>query len=130
GGERITLALVRQPALNGQPQGSIFVNPGGHGSPGASYIKNSIDGAVSEELQEQFDLIGWDPRATGEPSAVQSLDPEAMDEYLDGLDETALQPGSDEWIAAASTESAAFGAACLEATGPLLGFVDTMSTVQ
>lgn len=130
-GERITLALVKQPALGGNPIGTLFVNPGGPGASGASFIAESIDYAVGEPLQQAYDVIGWDPRGVGDSSAVACLDARGMDEYLFGLGETeGLEEGSDEWIAAASEESAGFGEACLDATGPLLGHVDTDSTVR
>lgn len=130
-GERITLALVRQPALSGTSQGSLFVNPGGPGAPGMSYIRDGIDGAVGEALQQNFDIIGWDPRGTGESSPVSCLDAQAMDTFLFDISSSqGLERGSDEWIDAAAKESQAFGDACLESTGPLLGNIDTLSTVQ
>ncbi len=130
-GERITLSLVKQPALGGDPLGTLFVNPGGPGASGASYIAESIDYAVGRSLQEAYDVIGWDPRGVGGSSAVSCLDAQGMDDYLFGLGTTeGLEAGSDEWIAAAAEESSEFGEACLEATGPLLGHVDTASTVR
>ncbi|MEQ1736055.1 MAG: alpha/beta hydrolase, partial [Rhodoglobus sp.] len=39
-------------------------------------------------------------------------------------------PGSDDWLAALSASSAAFGERCLELTGPLLGLVDTPSAAR
>lgn len=130
-GDRITLALVRQPALSGDALGTIFVNPGGPGAPGVSYLRSNIDGAVSRDLQERFDIVGWDPRGTGESSAVRCLDAAGMDEFLFGQGEAAgRERGSDAWLDAAEAESAAFGEACLGATGPLLAHVDTMSTVR
>ena len=130
-GERITLALVRQPALGGDPLGTIFVNPGGPGAPGADYIRSSIDGAVSRDLQDRYDIIGWDPRGTGDSAPVRCLDAAGMDEFLFGVGEASgLDRGSDAWLDLAEQESAAFGEACLAETGPLLAHVDTISTVQ
>src|SRR5690606_8040887 len=59
GGDRIELALVKQPALSGVPVGTLFVNPGGPGASGVSYIAGSIDYAVGEPLQQHYDVIGW-----------------------------------------------------------------------
>lgn len=130
-GERIELALVRQPALSGTSMGTIFVNPGGPGASGVDYIADSIDYAVGEELQQNFDIVGWDPRGVGSSTAVKCLDDAAMDEFLYGLGATdGLEVGSKEWIDAAVRESAEFGEACLKATGPLLAHVDTASTVK
>lgn len=130
-GERIKLALVKQPALSGSPVGSLFVNPGGPGSSGVQYVASSIGSAVGIPLQQQFDVIGWDPRGVGASSPVTCLDDAGMDGVLFGVSATdGLEPGSQEWIDAALQENADFGKACLEATGPLLGHVDTGSTVR
>lgn len=130
-GDRITLALVKQPALSGEPLGTLFVNPGGPGASAVNYIAQSIDYAVGQPLQQSYDVIGWDPRGVGASSAVECFDDREMDEYLFGLGATdGLEPGSAEWIDAAVQESADFGEACLDRTGPLLGHVDTASTVQ
>ncbi|MGK0721725.1 alpha/beta hydrolase [Leucobacter sp. W1478] len=131
GGERITLAMIRQPALSGSSQGSLFVNPGGPGASGVDYVRAVINGGIGDPLRQNFDIVGWDPRGTGASSSVTCLEAEEMDEFLFSLGEGQnLERGSDEWIALAAEESAAFGEACLEATGPLLGHVDTMSTVM
>jgi len=54
-----------------------------------------------------------------------------MDDYLFGaspLDK--LEPGSEAWVDQAVQQNSEFGQTCLERTGPLLGHVDTASTVQ
>lgn len=130
-GDRIELALVKQPALSGQPIGTLFVNPGGPGASGASLIAQSIDYVVGEALQQHYDVVGWDPRGVGESSAVACLNDADMDEYIYGESATdALEAGSQQWVDAALVEVAEFGEACLEATGPLLAHVDTGSTVK
>ncbi len=130
-GDRIELALVKQPATGGAPLGTLFVNPGGPGASGVDYIAESIDYAVGEPLQQAYDVIGWDPRGVGSSSSVVCLDDAEMDDYLFGLGATdGLEPGSEAWIEAAVQESADYGETCLERTGELLGHVDTASTVQ
>ncbi len=130
-GEQIELSLVKQPALSGAPQGSLFVNPGGPGASGVSYLAAGVDGAVSRTLQQEFDVISWDPRGVGQSSAVTCLDDAGMDEVLFGASETDnLEEGTQEWVDAALKEQKEYGEACLEATGPLLGHIDTGSTVK
>ncbi|MFZ2964475.1 MAG: alpha/beta hydrolase [Rhodoglobus sp.] len=129
GGERIELALVRQPATSGARRGSLLVNPGGPGGSGTDFIMDSVDFATDERLQSSFDIVGFDPRGVNRSSAVRCYeDPAEMDEYLYGL--YPGLPGSDEWIAAAQAGSIAFGQRCLELTGPLLGNVDTVSAAR
>jgi pimeloyl-ACP methyl ester carboxylesterase len=130
-GARMSLRLVKHPATGGDPMGTLFVNPGGPGASGAEYIANSIDFVIPETVQREYDVIGWDPRGVGASTPVRCFDAADMDDFLFGLGETGdLEVGSDEWIAAALDESRAFGAACEEGTGPLLGHVDTASTVR
>lgn len=132
-GERITLHLVKHVAKSGEPQGTLFVNPGGPGASGADYVWNGAEYAAQPAVLDDYDLIGWDPRGVGDSSAVACLDAAGLDDYLFGLGDEAdadLEIGSDAWIDAAYTESEAFGLACAENTGALLGHVDTASTVQ
>ncbi len=128
----IRLRLVKQAATGGDPIGTLFVNPGGPGASGADYVRTNIDGAVGAALQRDYDIVGWDPRGVGASSAVSCFDDAGMDAFLFGIDEdfAELERGSAEWIAAAAEESATFGAACQQNTGPLLGHVDTDSTVR
>lgn len=130
--ERITLALVRQPALGSEPAlGSLFVNPGGPGASGVSYLMGNVSNAVSPAVQERYDVVGWDPRGVGASSAISCLTAEEMDEALYGPIPTDMpELGSDEWIAEATQEGREYGEACLERTGDLVGYVDTGSTVQ
>lgn len=134
-GERITLRLVKHPAESGSPLGTLFVNPGGPGASGASYIADYVDGAVAAPVRAQYDVIGWDPRGVGGSSAVVCLDDAGLDDFLYGTgdpeaDGAFLEFGSDAWIERGIEDSVAFGEACLENTGELLGHVDTVSTVR
>ncbi|MFC0681977.1 alpha/beta hydrolase [Lysobacter korlensis] len=125
----IELALTRHRALDGDPQGSLFFNPGGPGASGVDFVKNSPEGVVSEEVRSDFDLVGWDPRGVGSSSAVVCYtDPKDFDEFLFGIPEG--EPGSAEWIADVERAGEDFVDACAENTGELLGFIDTLSTVR
>ncbi|MBL3700021.1 alpha/beta hydrolase [Leucobacter luti] len=130
-GDTITLRLVKHPATGDERLGTLFVNPGGPGASGADYVSDNFDYAVAPELQAAYDVIGWDPRGVGGSSAVSCLDTAGMDEYLFGESPAAgLERGSDAWIDAALAEETEFGAACADATGPLLAHVSTDATVR
>lgn len=130
-GETIALRLVKQPARGDTKLGTLFVNPGGPGASGAEYVLNSIDYSVKPELQEAYDVVGWDPRGVGESTPVRCFDAAGMDDYLFGEpDAEGLERGSDAWIDAALESSAKLGAACAEASGELLAHVSTAETVQ
>ncbi len=130
-GDRIALAIARQPALSGEAQGSLFINPGGPGASGIDYLRAVIGGGIGDALQQNFDVVAWDPRGVGGSSAVSCLDDAEMDNFLFGLGSAQdLEPGSDEWLKIAVAEGEAFGEACRENTGPLLGHIGTLSTVR
>jgi pimeloyl-ACP methyl ester carboxylesterase len=123
----IELALVRQPAA-GSKIGSLLVNPGGPGASGYDFVADSVDFATDSRLQDRFDVVGFDPRGVGRSSAVACYDAEEMDEYLYGIAEN--ERGTDAWIAEVAQASTAFGQACAENTGELLGEVDTISAAR
>lgn len=123
----ITLALARHTAT-GTKQGSLFVNPGGPGASGYDLIHDDVDFAVSANLQENFDVIGWDPRGVGRSTPVTCYDGPQLDDYIYGLPEAAV--GTPEWLAEVTQTAVDFGQACLENTGEVLQFVDTQSTVR
>lgn len=128
-GETIDLALVRQVATGGVSMGSLLVNPGGPGGSGYDFVADSIDRAVSTELQQNYDIIGFDPRGVNLSTPVTCFDdPSEMDSFL--YDLLPGEYGSDEWIDAYEELNAEFGQSCLEHTGDLLGTVDTVSAAR
>jgi pimeloyl-ACP methyl ester carboxylesterase len=128
----IELAIVRQPAT-GTKLGSLLVNPGGPGGSGYEFVLDSVDYATSNRLQQSYDIVGFDPRGVGRSSAVSCYtDPAFLDEYNygDGLIEDYGEPASETWLAAVTEDATEFAQSCLENTGPLLGFVDTVSAAR
>jgi pimeloyl-ACP methyl ester carboxylesterase len=127
--ESIELALIRQPATTADRIGSLLVNPGGPGGSGYDFIADSVDYATDERLQSRFDIVGFDPRGVNRSTAVSCYDdPRQLDEYL-----YALSPndrGSDAWIADLSAANEKLGQQCLEYTGDLLQYVDTVSAAR
>jgi pimeloyl-ACP methyl ester carboxylesterase len=125
----IDLALVRQQATSGHKLGSLLVNPGGPGGSGRDFILNSVDYATSETLQQNFDIVGFDPRGVGSSTAISCYDdPAALDQYIYGILPGDI--GSDEWLAAYEQTNATFDADCQKYTGPLLQYVDTVSAAR
>lgn len=125
--EDITLALTRHRAT-GEREGSLFINPGGPGASGYDFVHDSLDYAVSDDLQAAFDVIGWDPRGVGASTAVECYDGPQLDEFLFGLPEAEIGTPAYENEVRASAKD--FAAACQEKSGDLLEFVDTESTVN
>jgi pimeloyl-ACP methyl ester carboxylesterase len=125
----IDLALSRHRALDGDPQGSLFFNPGGPGVSGVDYVTTSPEFIVSERVRQSFDLVGWDPRGVGSSSSVTCYTESSdFDEFLYGIPDG--DKGSPEWRADVERAGKDFAKACEENTGELLGFIDTISTVR
>lgn len=127
-GETATIALLRRPATEGPAIGSLLVNPGGPGASGVDFIRDSADYAVDSELSARYDVVGFDPRGVGASTAVSCLDDAGLDSYL--YDIAPGERGSDEWIAAQRTSSAAFADACEQRSGALLPEVGTPSAAR
>ena len=125
----ITLALVKHPASGPGPRlGSLLVNPGGPGGSGYGFVKDSLDFAVGDALQAQYDVVGFDPRGVGRSSAVTCLTDAEMDSYL--YDILPGGRGSQEWLDAYTASSTQFAASCDKNSAELLGHVDTVSSAR
>lgn len=123
----IELALIRQPA-SGQRLGSLLMNPGGPGVSGYDAVATSLDVAVSETLQERYDVVGFDPRGVGRSSAVDCFTPKELDQLLYAPARGVR--GTNEWLTSQNELTHRFGQACLRNTGDLLANVDTASTAR
>lgn len=125
----IKLALIRQVATGGKPKGSLLVNPGGPGASGYDFVRDSVSYATDKKLQQNFDIVGFDPRGVNHSTAVKCYtNPKVLDAYV--YDIPAGERGSDKWIAENEAASQKFGEGCLKYTGKLLGYVDTISATR
>ncbi|MBF4462856.1 MULTISPECIES: alpha/beta hydrolase [unclassified Rathayibacter] len=128
GGATATIALLRRPATDGHPLGSLLVNPGGPGASGVDFIRTSVGYAVDSALAARYDIVGFDPRGVGASTAVSCLDSAALDSYL--YDITPGTRGSDAWIQAQTASADAFAAGCEQRSGPLLAQLGTTSAAR
>jgi pimeloyl-ACP methyl ester carboxylesterase len=119
----ITLFLKRHPAVGRDRIGSLLVNPGGPGVAGTSLVDQATL-AFSEDLLDRFDIVGWDPRGTGQSSAIDCVD--NLDPLLapDPVPDTAAE--KQALIDSAKT----FDAACQQRSGRLLPYVSTQDTAR
>jgi pimeloyl-ACP methyl ester carboxylesterase len=128
GAGEIELSVIRQRALSGDPTGSLLTNPGGPGASGVDFIRDSVGFAVGEALQEQYDVVGFDPRGVGESTAVRCFDAADMDSYL--FDIPANPRGSDEWTAEVSQGNQEFAEACEANSDGILPFITTTNAAR
>ena len=119
------LKVVRRSANKpGQRIGSLLVNPGGPGF-GGSYLPENATSYFSGALLDRFDIIGWDPRGTGESTPfVDCVD--NYDEYF-AVDPT---PETDEEKASLIAASKKFSEECRKKSGKILPYISTNNTVR
>lgn len=81
-GDTFELAVLKVPADEPDARvGSLVVNPGGPGAPGTSYAEQA--GSVFRSaLTDHFDVVGFDPRGTGDSAPVDCLSDAEMDAFL------------------------------------------------
>jgi len=118
GGPSIELAVLKVSADEPSERvGSLVVNPGGPGAPGTSYAEQAST-VFRSALTDHFDVVGFDPRGTGESAPVDCLSDERMDAFLqadpvpdDGAEVTEVVDGLDDFWAGcvANTDGGATG---------------------
>jgi pimeloyl-ACP methyl ester carboxylesterase len=120
-GKTFQLAMSKV-AAKGKKRGSMFVNPGGPGGSGVSFA-NAVANRMPTEVRDAFDVIGFDPRGTGESMPIDCV----ADKYLDESLEIDPTPESPEEKAAG--EKFNLEAACL-AKYPDIDAFSTLRVVQ
>lgn len=118
----IELAVIRHRAES-TPIGSLLTNPGGPGVSGYDHVRGAATLSYSSALQEEYDIIGFDPRGVARSAPVECLDDAGMDEYLFGV--PSAERGTDAWDAELTEADETFVAGCAERSGDLLPFIST-----
>jgi pimeloyl-ACP methyl ester carboxylesterase len=122
----IKLALARVKATKPEQRiGSLLFNPGGPGQSGKQYLPSLLS-MVGEQVQERYDLVGFDPRGVGESTPVTCFTTtEERDAYY-----AAGWPSTPEGFEQSVEVFKPFVEACKKNTGPVLGHVDTVSAAK
>jgi pimeloyl-ACP methyl ester carboxylesterase len=126
GGATFELALNRLPA--GDPEavvGPLVVNPGGPGAPGTDYAEQAPL-AFRDQLLDRFDIVGFDPRGTGDSDPVDCLTDEQLDAYLAGDPEPDDAAEGREY----AEQQRAFFEGCVARSDALVGHVTTIETAR
>lgn len=122
----IDVAVIRLPASDPEHRiGSLLVNPGGPGVSGVEYAR-AARAQFTAPLREAYDIVGFDPRGTGETSPVRCLSDARLAAYF------AADPTPDD-----AAERSAFTASideltqgCEQRSGQILPFVSTEDTAR
>ena len=120
-GTALTLAAARRAAAGSQRLGTLFINPGGPGGSGTSYVSYFDSAGLAA-----YDIVGWDPRGVGASTPVGCMGPADLDQYY-ALDSSPDNP-SEQRIRIAAVQ--AFGQSCLKRSGELLTHISTVETVR
>lgn len=131
-GPTITLALKKHAAdkahgsgkghRSGKGQGAtLFLNPGGPGGSG----QEMLDTFETDQFAD-YDVIGWDPRGTGESTPVRC----GTDAQTDAFHALDFTPHSQaEWNALTSGATT-FAQQCRQASGALLDHVSSIDSAR
>jgi pimeloyl-ACP methyl ester carboxylesterase len=117
-----TIALARRKATDPQARiGSILMDPGGPGGPGAGEVKAGW--TLSAEITKRFDTVGFDPRGVGDSAQIKC----GLDELIADHPQVPRNQAEFEQLAAYNRK---LGESCNRLTGPLAEFGDTKSVVR
>lgn len=123
-GGTIELALERTVA-SGDRIGSLVVNPGGPGAPGTT-VPESAEFYFAPDVLERYDVVGFDPRGTGDSAPIDCLSDSELDDYV------AQDPGPDN--KREEHEYARiqldYWQGCADNTGEILGHVSTIEAAR
>ncbi len=122
-GDSIEIVAKRNAAKN-NAVGSLLLNPGGPGGSGQELAENA-GFYFSQQITDNFDLIGFDPRGVGESSPVKCLDDAELGRALE-----ASYADTPEGDAQSAADIEAIIAGCEEKSGKILPFVGTESAAR
>ncbi|KAJ4369715.1 hypothetical protein N0V83_005478 [Neocucurbitaria cava] len=127
-GDHFNLGMVRLPRPSNSTAervGHLFINPGGPGGSAVQTVASIAGGLrnVSSSLLNSFDLVGVDPRGVGH-SAVSQCDPAIWNERVSQFPKT--KEDYDRLI----DHNKRLGESCLNRTGDVINYLDTISAVK
>jgi pimeloyl-ACP methyl ester carboxylesterase len=123
-GKQIELALLRVPARDREHRiGALLANPGGPGASGVEFAR-ALRNDVPATLRDRFDIVGWDPRGTGDSTHVD------CGTDLDYLFELTTAPADDEQRRVLEAAGKRLADECRQLSGDLLAHISSLSTVR
>lgn len=122
-GEKFDLAVARRKAADPTKRlGILVINPGGPGGSGVDFAIGA-KGYFSQALQQQFDIVGFDPRGVARSSPVKcSVDVLSRD--------VSPYPRNQNEFDALVKYNADVRDDCRKQTGPIYDHVDTGNVIK
>ncbi len=124
GRDTLELEVVRLKA-QGEPIGSLLLNPGGPGGSGVDYAR-AARGVLTPGVVDAYDVIGFDPRGVISSDPVDCID----DAKLDALFAADGTPDTPAEVADLAATSALFGEGCKARTPQIAPYMDTESAAR
>ncbi len=125
-GETIEIAVKRfNHTEDGDAVATMFINPGGPGGSGIEMVESATS-YFSATLLRSLDIVGFDPRGVGESHGVRCLTSAELEVRYEQTYDLDSDAGWDAYVA----DSTEYGEKCLENTGPLMEFLDTVSAAR
>jgi pimeloyl-ACP methyl ester carboxylesterase len=124
GGSTLRLRVLKVPA-SGSRIGSLVVNPGGPGAAGTSYAAGR-GGYFGDPLLQHYDIVGFDPRGTGESSPVRCLSDKAFDAYVSSDPD----PTTPREVAEFRRQQLRLARGCAQTSGALAAHISTAESAR
>jgi pimeloyl-ACP methyl ester carboxylesterase len=125
-GPMFELFLAKYHAIDEENRiGTLLVNPGGPGFGGSDFAFFASQ-IFDQSLLEHFDILGWDPRGTGESEpTIDCIDD--YDPYFNDIDAT---PESDEERQLLVDTAERFAGECVTKNADIVEFVGTNNSAR
>lgn len=120
----ILLALEKAKAT-GDRIGSLVVNPGGPGAPGTSTVEDA-NLYFAAPLLAAYDIVGFDPRGTGESDPVDCITDDELDAQIAGDPD----PDTPEEVEDGTEKAEEFWAGCKAKSGTVAAHVSTVEAAR
>jgi len=124
-GEALRLRVKVRQADSGSPDGRLFINPGGPGGSGVEFV-NQFVGKASQNLRNDYDIVGFDPRGVGDSTPIECLSNKELDEFAN-IDP---DPDDDSEIRIFREATTDLGNACRENSGARASHVSTLEAAK
>lgn len=123
-GLAITLKARRQVATDSSKRrGSLFINPGGPGQSGISYLDFI---GLPASVRAMYDVVGFDPRGVATSTPIDCLSDADLDAYV-ASDPT---PDDEAEIQQLQDDFATYAQGCVDRSGPLIKHVSTVEVAR
>ncbi len=121
----VTLAVLRVRHTSAEGTGSLVVNPGGPGAAGTDFAEY-VATDIAPEVARDYDIVGFDPRGTGDSAPISCLTGRQTSAWLD-IDPAPRTLAEQRRLMAVAARTAP---GCLERSPRLARHVGTEETVR